>query len=373
MQVSPDKDFNKEIGKILHFPRATTAIYTALKAYCASGKIIIPSTICLDPIIACHYANYEPVFVGAEGFQLDLKETINILENDSKVNAILLPFLYGYPIVGLDEFWDQIKSREILVIEDLAQTLGPSHFITSHAKPTVVTVYSCGRSKIIDTQRLGIAHTMDEELYFEMKNLRPNELLISENAYDELERRYKETYESFLSSDAFENNWKSFYRNVWNSDPRLFIPLHEKPTKYPLSLNVTGLQTSDLDLRNRRHMALEELFRSLPNAKLPDVTDSTRPIWRTTIRIPNFERNQLYRYMKSRELPVSKWYQAMHRHVPEFMSQNSRELASAELFEDEVLNFRIDPHMDEGDFQNYKSAIADWIFTPSLRGEDHST
>ena len=224
MQVSLDKDFKKGIGEILHFPRATTAIYTALKSYCASGKIIIPSTICLDPIIACHYANYEPVFVGVEGFQLNLKETINILDNDSKINAILLPFLYGYPIVGLDEFWAQIKSREILVIEDLAQTLGPSHFIVSHAKPRVVTIYSCGRSKIIDTQRLGIAHTLDADLYSEMKNLRPKELLISENAYDDLERKYKQTYESFLSSGTFEKNWKSFYHNVWDSDPRLFIP-----------------------------------------------------------------------------------------------------------------------------------------------------
>lgn len=373
MRVSPDKDFNNEIGKFLHFPRATTAIYTALKSYCASGKIIIPSTICLDPIIACHYANYEPVFVGVEGFQLDLKKTINILDNDLKINAILLPFLYGYPIVGLDEFWAQIKSREILVIEDLAQTLGPSHFIDSHAKPKVVTVYSCGSSKIIDTQRLGIAHTLDAELYSEMKILRPKELLISENALDDLEQKYKETYESFLTTDTFENNWKSFYGNVWNSDPRLFIPFLENPRKYPLSLNVTDLQTPDLDLRKRRHNALDELFRNLPNAILPDLTNSTRPIWRTTVRIPNFERNQLHKYIKSRGLPVSKWYKAMHRYVPEFMSQNSRELTSAELFEDEVLNFRIDPHMDEGDFQKYKSLIKDWIFTPALRGEKHST
>ena len=370
MQASPDKDFNKKIGQILYFPRATTAIYTALKSYCASGKIIIPSTICLDPIIACHYANYEPVFVGVEGFQLDLKKTISILDNDPKVNAILLPFLYGYPIVGLDEFWNQIKSREILVIEDLAQTLGPSHFIAPHAKAKVVTVYSCGRSKIIDTQRSGIAHTLDTELYSEMKNLHPKEFLISENAYGDLERRYRETYESFLSTDTFENNWKSFYRNVWNSDPRLFIPLLEKPIEYPLSLQAIGLQTPDYDLRKNRHRALDEVFRNLPNAVLPDVSDSTRPIWRTTVRIPNFERDQLYKYLKSRGLFASKWYKAMHRYVPDFMSQNSGELASAELFEDEVLNFRIDSHVDEAGFHTYKSAIEDWIFDPSVRGEE---
>jgi len=373
MRVSLDNDLNRGIGKILHFPRATTAIYTALKSYSASGKIIIPSTICLDPIIACHYANYEPVFVGVEGFQLDLKETINILNNDSKVNAILLPFLYGYPILGLDEFWNQIKAREILVIEDLAQTLGPSHFIASHAKPTVVTIYSCGISKIIDTQRLGIAHTLDAELYSEMKNLRPEGLQISENAYDDLERKYKKTYESFLSFNTFENNWKSFYCNVWNSDPKLFIPFFEKPREYPLSLDVIGLQMPYLDLRKKRHRALDELFRNLPSAVLPDTTDSNRPIWRTTVRIPNFERDQLYKYMKSRGLFVSKWYKAMHRYVPDFISQNSRELASAELFEDEVLNFRIDPHMDEGGFQTYKLAIEDWIFNPSLRGKELST
>ena len=373
MRASPDKELNKRIGEILHFPRATTAIYAALKSYGASGKIIIPSTICLDPIIACHYASYEPIFVGVEGFQLDLKEAINILDNDSKINAILLPFLYGYPIVGLDEFWNQIKSREILVIEDLAQTLGPSHFTASHAKPKIVTIYSCGTSKIIDTPRLGIAHTSNAELYSEMKNLSPIELLISENTYDDIERKYKETYESFLSSDTFEKNWKSFYHNVWNSDPRLFIPFREKPTKYPLSLDVTVPETPDLELRKKRHRVLDDLFRNLPNAVLPDITDFTRPIWRTTVRIPNFERDQLYEYMRSRGLFVSKWYKAMHRYVPDFVSQNSRELASAELFEDEVLNFRIDPNINEGDFQTYQSAIEDWIITTSLRGEEFPT
>lgn len=354
------KAFNKQDGEILHFPRASTAIYIALKSYCASGKIIIPSTICLDPIIACHYANYEPIFVGVEGFQLDLKETIKILDSDSKVNAILLPFLYGYPIVGLNEFWNQIKSREILVIEDLAQTLGPSHFSASHGKAKVVTVYSYGRSKIIDTQRLGIAQTLDTELYAEMKNLRPKELIITENNYVDLERKYKETYESFLTLDSYEKNWKSFYCNVWNSDPRLFIPLHQKPKRYPLPSHVFGLQMSELDLRMRRHATLDQVFRKLPNVVLPDINDSSRPIWRTTVRLPNFERDQLYKYMKSRGLFVSKWYKAMHRYVPDFMSQKRKELGSAELFEDEVLNFRIDSQMAEESFRIYKSAIEDW-------------
>jgi hypothetical protein len=48
-------------------------------------------------------------------------------------------------------------------------------------------------------------------------------------------------------------------------------------------------------------------------------------------------------------------------------------LASAELFEDEVLNFRIDPNINEGDFQTYQSAIEDWIITTSLRGEEFPT
>ena len=116
---------SKSFEESLYFPRATTAIYAALKSFSSSGKIIIPSTICLDPIFASYYANYEVVFVGIKGFQLELKKVIQILDDDPEINAILLPFLYGYPIEGLEEFWNQINSREILVIEDLAQTLGP--------------------------------------------------------------------------------------------------------------------------------------------------------------------------------------------------------------------------------------------------------
>ena len=52
-----------------------------------------------------------------------------------------------------------------------------------------------------------------------------------------------------------------------------------------------------------------------------------------------------------------------------FFAAFSNALQRAELFEDEVLNFRIDSHVDEAGFHTYKSAIEDWIFDSSVRGE----
>ena len=353
---------SKSFEESLYFPRATTAIYAALKSFSSSGKIIIPSTICLDPIFASYYANYEVVFVGIKGFQLELKKVIQILDDDPEINAILLPFLYGYPIEGLEEFWNQINSREILVIEDLAQTLGPSHFIGPQTRAKLVTIHSCGKSKIIDSKRLGIASTLDTELHSAMKNLRPKDLLISENGYKELDWQYDEFYKIFLRTVSYEENWQYFYQTVWNSDPRLFIPFLSTPIKSTFSHDIKHLQSPEYKIRKRRHTDILELFRDFQDAVLPVKSDSLRPIWRTTIRLPNSDRNQLYDYLNSNGLFASKWYRAMHRYVPSYLAENSADLKSAEVFEEEVINFKIDKTMSEKTFINYRTAIRKWIF-----------
>lgn len=351
----------EDAESFLYFPRATTAIYAALRSFSSSGKIIIPSTICLDPIVASHYANYEPVFVGVEGFQIDLKKTIQLLDSDPHINAVLLPFLYGYPIEGLEQFWSQINSRDILLIEDLAQTLGPSHFDVSQAKLKLVTIYSSGKTKIIDDQRIGVAHTKDPELFFRMKSLRPQELLISEDAYEILDRKYRDTYDSFLNLNAYEKHWKSFYQTVWNSDPRLFVPFVTTPLKISPLFDFLSLRSPALEMRNKRHEELVNLFLNFEGVLLPDTSNSDRPIWRTTIRLPNIKRDALYRFMKSRGLFVSQWYKAMHRYVPDFLIQNRSELQTAELFEEQVLNFGIDSELSDKNFEIHKAAIRQWI------------
>lgn len=366
MIASINHSASKSIEESLYFPRATTAIYAALKSFSSSGKIIIPSTICLDPIFASYYANYEVIFAGIEGFQLDLKKVIQILDDDPKINAILLPFLYGYPIEGLKEFWNQINSREILVIEDLAQTLGPSHFIGPQTEAKLVTIHSFGKSKIIDSKRLGIASTLDTDLHSAMKNLQPKDLLISESGYKVLERRYDKVYETFLRTVSYEENWRNFYQTVWNSDPRLFIPFLSTPIKSTLSQDVKNLQSPEYKIRTRRHNHILELFRDFQDAVLPVKSDSLRPIWRTTIRLPNSDRNQLYYYLNSNGLFASKWYRAMHRYVPSYVAQSGPDLKSAEVFEDEVINFKIDNTMSEKTFIDYKTKIKNWIFNRQL-------
>jgi len=286
----------ESLAKNLYFPRATTAIYAALKSFSSSGKIIIPFTICLDPIFASHFANYQPVFVGVDGFQLALKKVIKMLDNDPEINAILLPFLYGYQIV-----------------------------------------------------------------YSAMKSFRPRNLLISEESYRLLELEYRRVYELFLESDSHEENWHNFYETVWNSDPRLFVPFLAQPFESVPSFKVKQLHWAELESRNKRHSELLDLFREYQGAALPSNSDSRRPIWRTTIRLPNSERNGLYNYLKSNGLFVSKWYKAMHRYVPSFLAQNNTDLKSAEIFEDEVINFKIDGTMNDRHFNLYIKAINNWI------------
>ena len=52
----------------------------------------------------------------------------------------------------------------------------------------------------------------------------------------------------------------------------------------------------------------------------------------------------------------------MHRYVPSYLAENSADLKSAEVFEEEVINFKIDKTMSEKTFINYRTAIIKWIF-----------
>jgi dTDP-4-amino-4,6-dideoxygalactose transaminase len=334
--------------------RAASAIHLSLSCYARKGIILMPSNICLSPIMAAKIANYDIEFIGTDHFQMDLSEALMKIKTNKNVNAILLPELYGYPIKNLTNFWNAIREREILVIEDLAQTLGKSRLSDFIGKPTVVTIYSFGPTKIIDSIRCGVVSTRDGSFFQELAS---HEIQLGVNSFEifqEASLQYNNLYGNLLNQSETERNWPAFYTSASQLSPTLFTP------RYPLSdfsANFAFDEARITQIRNSRHARFVDFFSNYQEVMVPSELEIKHPVWRTTIRIAHERREQIVEELRSYYLPVSTWYKAMHRMFQGQVENHTQSLVEAVRFENEVINLFLDlPNFDDY-FERVKRVI----------------
>lgn len=336
--------------------RAASAIHLALTTFAPGGVFLVPSNICLSPIMAGKIANYEVKFVGTDHFQPDLRDMIQHLATNRNVNAILLPELYGYPIANLEFFWKYIKERNILVIEDLAQSLGGTRISHFGGKPTVVTIYSFGPTKIIDSVRCGVLSTINENFFLELE---AKSFSLEKNSpveYEQASRTYNKMYSELLRKNEKDRDWPDFYDAASKLSPVLFVPRF--PTR-EFSDVPNFDETSITQNRNERHTRLVELLKGYEQITLPQEVDLLHPVWRTTIRLDHSKRDSVVNKLRSVGSPVSTWYKAMHRMFRDNESFHTDSLEEAVRFEAEVVNIFLDvPNFDEY-FKNVRSAMTE--------------
>jgi dTDP-4-amino-4,6-dideoxygalactose transaminase len=324
---------------VLLTTRAATAIYLSLKTFSGSGKIVMPSTICLSPIVAAMEAGYEIEFVGVRNFQVDLTTTANLINSDPSINAVLLPELYGYPLQGLKDFWNKVAHRNLLLIEDLAQTLGKSRLNELSGKPTVVSVYSFGKSKVVESIRCGMITTKDNSFFSELEsnyNALPFDL---PTEYQKHLDTYNLLYAKLLSSPHPNRNWANFYKAAMSIDRTLYTP------KIQQTIATEGIDLFPKSLtkeRNSRHYWVSDQLTEFDFIKQPENFEPIGPIWRTTILVPAMVRDEIVEKIRSHQQPVSTWYKAMHRLVADVNGDSDDSLKEAEQFEAGVINLFLD-------------------------------
>ena len=319
--------------------RAASAIYIALKSFAKSGHIIIPSTICLSPIVVANLANFQVSFAGIKGFNMNLEEVVEYLELHKEINAILLPELYGYSVPKLELFWECIKHRDILVIEDLAQSLGASRFANLQGKPTVVTIYSFGPNKVLNRIQAGALSTKDDSFFSEVNAVYSLMDHSDPIAHNKALKHYGLLYANLLAKNETDRDWQSFYRTAAKLNPVLYIPKVVWPNDH---INVDLNITQEIDIRNERHFELVNFLDSFEGILLPDNLNTSHPVWRTTIRVPRNLRDSFVSDIRRKGMPVSTWYKAMHTIFENYETSSSKSIDDASAFEDEVLNFFLD-------------------------------
>ena len=167
-----DKFLNKKISELLDkkysfvTSNCTSAIYLLLKSLnFKNKKIIIPSNICFDVFLSIIYSQNYPLVIDINnnlGFSLeDLKKE---LKKQKNISAIIFPYLYGNS-ENFNNILKLMKKNNILLIEDIAGSLGGRIGKKRFGTFSDYCVGSFGQGKIIDMKKGGFFATNNLQLY----------------------------------------------------------------------------------------------------------------------------------------------------------------------------------------------------------------
>jgi len=318
----------------LELPRASTGIYLALKNFGVTGKIIMPANICYSPIRASREAGYSLGFYNANKLIYDCNEIVNIANQDVEINAIIIPMLYGYYPENISSLKNLDKSRKWLIIEDLAQTFGPSNLPDLGHNIQIVTIYSFGQSKFIDQFRAGFVVSNDINAIRNITCLYKNLPELSENE----ETRIVD-YTSALKIKARDSkNWFEYYQQLEKIDSRFFV---RKQIFQNNSLLSSELVRNRKDLIYNNTSKFISMLEDLDYILLPNKKNYSRlhPTWRLTVRVNEKVRDMVVKRIREFGLPVSTWYDV----VPNYLNLIHSNMFQESLnFSKEVINFWVD-------------------------------
>ena len=326
-------------SNILNLNRASTGIYLSLKAWGESGKILMPANICYSPLRVSLDAGYTMEFFNPTNLSYDCAEVVKIANSDKSINALLLPKLYGYTPKNIESLKQLDTSRQWLIIEDMAQTYGPSFINIDLKNITIVTVYSFGESKFIDNFKAGMLVCRSNLLFNEIMTVYANIPILS----DQLEKEIDANDETNKLQARLSGDWHSYYKKLMETDSRRFVLKKQKVPSMIIDKDI-------IESKKRNVFKKSELFRhKLSNINeiiVPNEDDfvSENPVWRFTVRLEEDRRNRLISVLRAQKLPVSTWYQV----VPNYLGLvDSNRFKESLLFEKQVVNFWVNEQIND--------------------------
>lgn len=335
--------------------RASTAIFLALKAWDSRGIFVVPSNICQSPIMAGLIAGYEIVYASTKGFGVDLNHVERLIDENPNVRAVLIPELYGYPITFSQRILKKMHDKKILLIEDLAQSIGPSRIERGFHRPLKVTIYSFGKTKHFTEFDAGVMSVQDRDFRKRIFSLLNELQVMREFNYRSLRKQYSVLYAEFLERGEKERDWAVFFQKVAKFPSSFFVA----NTDYRVpSLSRNIVDFDYIKLKNSRHLRILEVFATLDQVQLPSHKHLKWPIWRTTLRLNQTMKHSLIECLNQEGMPISSWYKAMHKHLP-MLNHGDDRLREAAQFEKSVVNLVIS-QASKHDFEKYFARIARW-------------
>ena len=242
---------------LLFTSNCTTAIYLLLKAFkLKKKKIIIPINICFDVILSVIYSGNLPLIIDTNknlGLSfVDLKKKIN---QNTDIGAIIFPYLYGNSdnFIKVLKF---IKSKKILLIEDIAGAFGGRIKKKYFGSFGDYTVGSFGQGKIIDMSGGGFVSTNDQNIFLDTSmnyNLLKNYDIKNKRKYERINKIQSKIL-SLKKKIYLSKNQIKFYFNGFIYKKKFSIKYFKQLSKKIEDINKIN------KLRNKKALYYDKIF-----------------------------------------------------------------------------------------------------------------
>lgn len=300
--------------------RATTGIYLLLKALgVGDGEVVFPGNLCPSPVNAAVYCDASPVFCDVK--LTDATMSPNALERliNKHTKAIVPIHLYGHP-AEMDKIIAIAESRNIPVIEDVAQALGGSYRGKPLGSFGVASVFSFGYSKIIDAGEGGAIVTDDYTLANDLERL-SSELPMKTPDVEKKASLYARLYKTVTVAAKEDVSLTPLVYPFPHVFKDIFLyRLSEEQAK----VIMVKLDTLKKEIK-RRHDNYEVYQMMLKHPKIINFEPLQGFVpWRYSFLVDNSKRQQVIDTLLRNKLDVSIWYPTIYERYPNVIKTDTK-------------------------------------------------
>jgi len=304
--------FNKTgYGKILFFGRANTIIWK-IGLYLKKNKrinIILPSTLCVSPSVIFSILGFNIEYVDIDLQTGLINENLLIKKiKNKKIDAIFFVNLFGN--VSSNKFQSYIIKKDILVIQDLAQT-----FISSYSKKNKeyvfgdILILSFGYSKIFDLSGGAILLTKDEDISSSLNSLKINNIKFNDSDAKKNDSDAKKEYLNWY------NNYFSKTKRIIKSRVKFAKKLYIKKYKNSFDKKILYCLKNLKFEEKKRTQNLEFYKKVFKNNKIRIINNKNFLIpWRFCFLV-NKNRDRILKDLRSNKFDASSYYLALNNNT----------------------------------------------------------
>lgn len=294
--------------------RATTALFLLLRClaerhgWSLGDGVLITALVCPSPAYAIKYAGLNPVFadISPTDFNLDLDRLDAVVDRASvPVRAIISVDLFGH-LVDRDRLSEWANRRGILVIHDLAQSVGGAWKSRTVGTFEEIAVLSFGSGKPIDAGGGGAVLTDDIELASRLVRMAEDLSPPLPEKHKLLYRSYREAYYSYdnleKSAPEIAARGKASLHSIFKS---MYLFGWGKWWEHPLKLSLETL----VDRARRRSERAKCLRERLHAQGLihPEIVEGSSPYRYSFLVAPSL-REEVVRLLRKSIIHASTLY-----------------------------------------------------------------
>lgn len=313
--------FNKENAYFTG--NGTTALYLIFKSLdMKNKKVLFPNITCMTPVNAAIYAGYDVMFcdVSKDNFTMDVQKLIQIIEKEN-IGIVVPTHLYGH-ICDMQEIYEICSERNILVIEDCAQT----SYISDYND---FAITSFGHTKLFENKRGGGAILYKDKSFKELFDKYSAKLSYENN--EEEVKSYSAKYYRITKS-LTGDNYYSEMKKLQMTSKNIFLR-HFKENDELMEL--FKCKESIINKRNKR-IDLYEKYLNKDKFIYPKIDKNYgSTLWRLSILTKDINRNRLVDLVRKNNVDISTWYPCLHRF---YGTQSDSEFSNSIEIENSIIN-----------------------------------